>query len=1781
MNEIVINTPNIIKGVREYKFSTSNYSDSVPFVFVSSYIEMIAGKTYTVGVRCKEVDEGQCVWGRLNGTTHGKVTFGLFKDKAFSVYTIETGDGSMYHTDGITSVVKTYYNGMMCLTITPSVSGKYYLRIDLTAISSESKPWVRNLYDFTAVEGNAINIIAPVTAQAEHTQELMKSDEVKLSWSDTVRYDLPMGSNITVNGKTYYLYEPHSPITTDNYEWKYTPNFQSEIIRLGKTPFMLYTLENDVVKSVESDWNFTGDKEAIKIALEDAILRGTGLSYTVEIDEAIDKALIMSFSNVDIITALNNICKDWECEWWYDNNVITITKRYVVGDVIEVTDGVEVQGTTTKTQNTFYNRFYVFGSDRNISQDYNGAQATQVVNKRLTLDPAKHSGGYIDLPKFDSEGNVLVDANGDYITDDSVSSGMIFSKVITIEDVYPKSDLSVQSICTRTKYMRDDNDNIVYLDDSKTTPDTYKVYYITLIDGVGDMFTINPSTYDKDKNPNGSLIKGKELSLHMKSGALSGREFKLIYHEQSETLRGDDGVSVTIPAHCFEVVFIQDNTVIVPNTNIAPKVGDKAIIFNIRMPQMYIDSAYRELEEKALLAIYEESRDRNAYTVKSNQVYFAENNPQFVIGSNVLYTVGGRDLVTRVTKLVTKLDRAYEQTITFCKELSKGSISTIVEAIESTERHVTEVSVKDDRAVQEATRKAFKAQQELKDMVFDTDGYFDGGKIKPETIETLMLSVGAMSTNFALQNVLFEANYNTNANSFNVLSNSGKLIHYAIDPDNIKTWNVTASTRTDLVSATAYYVYAQCAVSGTACNIVLSTEQYKYNALVDSNNVYMFLIGTLSSVMRGDNKSYRILSLTYGATTINGGQLKTGRISSTDGKTYFDLDTGEISGQISFKGSSDYTEILGDIAKVGSVANSAQKTANTANKNAQTANENANKAITTAEQVKDLTITNVDVEYAQNQSTTTAPTSGWSTNAPAWKSGYYIWQRTATTYGAGTTEYSTPTCISGRNGVNGIDGKNGANGADGAKGDTGVGVDSIVEQYYLSTSETTQTGGSWSTAQPEWASGKYIWTRSVVTYDDRAVQYTTPVLAKAINKANSTANTANNTANTAKTTADSANSKVDNLQIGGKNLYKNTADFSGSHTWINRINHPIGSTVGYFTPTLAAETFMGNKVARSNGMWQGFGQDFEVQPNTQYTISMWVRANSGTVSSYVYYNDNGRSSYTSGGAITFGTEWRSIVFTFTTTATATKARVMLESDLSATWYISCIKVEKGNKPTDWSPGPEDVEGEIKAVQAQAEAMEYLKKAMTQGSTDINGGLVLTNVVQLKDQATDDVVAGVCGSDDVRFWSGGTLAEALQGIANFIVNSQGVLKAIGAILNNAQITSGETNAQIQLSDGAMKLLNSAGIGTELTYEQMTNVSSVIANMGASTTNLTITKPTTATAKTNNTTLSNGHYALNYPISVTANYIRATIASGTLYSPTKSGQIKFTSNLTVSTSNMIPTVSVVGVQSSNYSSKYNFNVFFSIYSNGVQVWSMYGTADTASDTVTIPLNGQVVSLQANKAYTYQVYVEGSITTTVTATSYPNGATSGSFRFTATYNQTLTATPQNAVTATLDFSVYNNKFYSNGLMFSKGTNSYIAMCAKPTTEDNILMQLRKGNAIYKMLANTGLQVSYNGGTSFSPVNPIALVVRLTYSGGGYGATALYNPYGKTVRATRSTTGTVKLEHNLGTTNYTICGVGVVSGNRVYISMYDIQQNYCYITMGDDNSPNDYNADITFIRY
>ena len=116
-------------------------------------------------------------------------------------------------------------------------------------------------------------------------------------------------------------------------------------------------------------------------------------------------------------------------------------------------------------------------------------------------------------------------------------------------------------------------------------------------------------------------------------------------------------------------------------------------------------------------------------------------------------------------------------------------------------------------------------------------------------------------------------------------------------------------------------------------------------------------------------------------------------------------------------------------------------------------------------------ISNTDVEYADSTSSSTAPTSGWQTNAPTWQNGHYIWTRTHIYYTNGNEKLSEPVCLP-----------------------SGKGIAKIEEWYYLSSSATSLAGGSWvKDKAPTWKNGYYIWTKSVITYTDGTSSSTSPI----------------------------------------------------------------------------------------------------------------------------------------------------------------------------------------------------------------------------------------------------------------------------------------------------------------------------------------------------------------------------------------------------------------------------------------------------------------------------------------------------------------------------------------------------------------------------------------------------------------------------------------------------------------------------------------------------------------
>lgn len=77
----------------------------------------------------------------------------------------------------------------------------------------------------------------------------------------------------------------------------------------------------------------------------------------------------------------------------------------------------------------------------------------------------------------------------------------------------------------------------------------------------------------------------------------------------------------------------------------------------------------------------------------------------------------------------------------------------------------------------------------------------------------------------------------------------------------------------------------------------------------------------------------------------------------------------------------------------------------------------------------------------------------------------------------------------------GKDGQDGADGVDGTDGTDGQGIENVVIEYYNSTSDTLQAGGSWTTTKPAWEANRYLWTRNKITYKNpSSTDYTSPVL---------------------------------------------------------------------------------------------------------------------------------------------------------------------------------------------------------------------------------------------------------------------------------------------------------------------------------------------------------------------------------------------------------------------------------------------------------------------------------------------------------------------------------------------------------------------------------------------------------------------------------------------------------------------------------------------------------------
>lgn len=248
--------------------------------------------------------------------------------------------------------------------------------------------------------------------------------------------------------------------------------------------------------------------------------------------------------------------------------------------------------------------------------------------------------------------------------------------------------------------------------------------------------------------------------------------------------------------------------------------------------------------------------------------------------------------------------------------------------------------------------------------------------------------------------------------------------------------------------------------------------------------------------------------------TIDGGYLKIkGTEVGSDGKTIseviIDLDTAQKLVALAQQAAD----------KAQESANQAQASANNAQKTADEVKTVTDNLVTETNEIRELAEKGVDhvtTYFYQSDSATELVGGEWTINSVTWISGKYVWQKVITYYKDGTDNSQTAKAIC----ISGANGQDGKPGEDGVKG---KGVKSITPQYAISDSNVLQPNEGWSNKEPEWSEGKYIWTRTLVVYDDNTQETTTPIVSNGLNSALSISTAARKQADLAKSTADSAN----------------------------------------------------------------------------------------------------------------------------------------------------------------------------------------------------------------------------------------------------------------------------------------------------------------------------------------------------------------------------------------------------------------------------------------------------------------------------------------------------------------------------------------------------------------------------------------------------------------------------------------------------------------------------------
>lgn len=863
--------------------------------------------------------------------------------------------------------------------------------------------------------------------------------------------NIPVGSYCIYKNITYYLMNPNDFKKKSSRNFEYTLVMYDIGAILGK-----YKCRDIVSKRLKFDYT-AKPHEHLQLIVDNLNMRDSGWKVG-ECIEAEEKTI--NYNHTFCSEALPTIADTFKTEYEIDPAIKMVHLRkveYNKDEPLPLEYGkdkgfVPGLGRSNQDGNRPVTILYVQGGEQNI-------------------DFSKYGSKELLLPKnqrLEYEGRTYVsDAEGLYIKRADTTLTDVQEDSLDCSHISPKRVGSVS--------------NVVVSDKEKN--------FYDFID----------SSIPDDLNFEDYVIEGNNMTVIFQSGMLAGsnKEFEVKYvHKERK----------------FLITPQEIDGQIMPNDIYKPNLGDKYAVFGIQLPDAYIcnnstkEGASWDMFREAAKYLYENEDPKFTFKGELDSIYSKKRwlsiGGKIKLGGYILFKDPQfipEGIKIRITSIKEYIHRPYSPIIELSNTTTGVTVSSELNKIESNE-------VKTDNQYKNSiqfTKRRFRDAKETISMLNDALLHFSGS-ISPISVQTMSLLVGDESLQFRFVNnktnptqVEYLVTYDSKKK---VLSAPGGILqHMTIGIDTLssghkaseyKFWDIEKYTSPTLTETVGYYLYVKANKNGTTGSYVLSKNAIKLEGV---EGYYHFLVGILNSEFEEDRSFVEL----FGFTEILPGRITTDRIVSSDGlnfmdfvnnafrvgnsDSYFDWNTkgdkklrlkgtivqsesGDESPIGCFRGVYDnsYTYYWGDEVIYDDGTGYSMYRFVSKNPVKGISPNNSNYWIIVAQ--RGVGISNTDVLYAISSSNTTAPTSGWQTTAPAWKDGYYIWSKTKVVYTDGDIVYTDAACITG------------------GKGETGNGISSIIEQYYLSSSATSLLNGSWSNSRPTWKNGWYIWTRSVINY---------------------------------------------------------------------------------------------------------------------------------------------------------------------------------------------------------------------------------------------------------------------------------------------------------------------------------------------------------------------------------------------------------------------------------------------------------------------------------------------------------------------------------------------------------------------------------------------------------------------------------------------------------------------------------------------------------------------------